>query len=267
MGQIGVKGIITLTTDFGIRDPYVGAVKGVILSINPFVNIIDITHEVYPQDIIGGAFAISQAYIYFPAGSIHVCVVDPGVGGERNPIAIKTERYVFVGPDNGIFSFVLGKERVLGCITLTNRNYFLDDISPTFHGRDIFAPAAAYISKGVSLYTLGIPVDNPVMLDIPEPSVNAHGVIGEVLYIDRFGNIITNIRKEDLKTIANPDAAVVSIKGVEIGGIAETYVDAGSKGLLALIGSSNHLEIACFKGSASDILGVKRGECVEVKGG
>ncbi len=261
-----MKGIITLTTDFGIIDPYVGAMKGVILSINPFVNIIDITHEICPQDIIGGAFAISQAYPYFPAGSIHVCVVDPGVGGKRSPIAIKTERYVFVGPDNGIFSFVLERERVLGCISLTNRDYFLDDISPTFHGRDIFAPAAAHISKGVGLYKLGIPVDNPFMLNIPKPSVSADAVIGEVLYIDHFGNLITNIRKEDLGSITNPDAATVSIKGVEIRGISETYVDAGS-GLLSLIGSSNHLEIACFKGSASDILGVKRGECVEVRGG
>ncbi|MBI5892601.1 MAG: SAM-dependent chlorinase/fluorinase [Deltaproteobacteria bacterium] len=241
-----MKQIITLATDFGIKDSYAGIMKGVILSINPDAKILDITHLVSHQNIFEGAIVISEAYKYFPKGTIHIGIVDPGVGSKRKPILIETDRYFFIGPDNGLFSLALKKERIKKAVHLTNKKYFLKDVSSTFHGRDIFAPVAAHLSLGKKPDSFGKPLNTrPQLIDMPEPIKKRGSIIGEVIYIDSFGNLII-------------------IKRIRIKGISKTYVD-GKKGLpIAVIGSSGNLEIACYADSASEILQIKQGEKVEV---
>lgn len=258
-----MKQIITLATDFGIKDSYAGIMKGVILSINPDAKILDITHLVSHQNIFEGAIVISEAYKYFPKGTIHIGIVDPGVGSKRKPILIETDRYFFIGPDNGLFSLALKKERIKKAVHLTNKKYFLKDVSSTFHGRDIFAPVAAHLSLGKKPDSFGKPLNTrPQLIDMPEPIKKRGSIIGEVIYIDSFGNLITNINKEDIARFNKP--LEIIIKRIRIKGISKTYVD-GKKGLpIAVIGSSGNLEIACYADSASEILQIKQGEKVEV---
>lgn len=255
-----MKRAITLTTDFGLKDPYVGIMKGVILSIDPTALIVDINHGISPHNIMEGAFSILQSYRYFPYGTIHVAVVDPGVGGKRRGIVVETDRYLFVGPDNGIFTWILEKESVRGVIHLTNKEYFLEEVSRTFHGRDIFAPVAAHLSRGLDPGRLGEPVDDPFRIPLPKPSREGKRIFGEVIYIDGFGNCITNIEEG----MIGDKRVLIRVKDLVIEGLSKTYEDGRGGVPLALIGSTSFLEIGVYGGSASALLGIGPGERVEV---
>ncbi|OGO07271.1 MAG: hypothetical protein A2Y61_02000 [Chloroflexi bacterium RBG_13_60_13] len=261
--------IITLTTDFGVEDAYVAALKGVILSINPRATMVDICHHVEAQNIAQGAFVLMTACPYFPDGTIHVAVVDPEVGGGRRAIVIKTERAVFIGPDNGVLSYAAlpaswegwPRESVwselppgLECFEITDPRYWRHPVSPTFHGRDVFAPVAAHISTGVPLREFGRAVSSIHVLPLPRPEALEGGdLLGHVLHIDHFGNIITDIQREDLP----PEKFRLEVGERSIASLGQTYCEAD--GLTALIGSSGHLEIALKNGSAARFLGVKIG--------
>ena len=200
--------IITLTTDFGTHDWFVGTMKGVILGIAPRAAIVDLTHEIPAGDIRAGAFALAAGFRFFPKGTVHVAVVDPGVGGARKAIAVQTSNYLFVGPDNGVLSLALAREKIKSVHSLGNANYFLRPISHTFHGRDIFAPVAAHLSRGTPMHKFGPARKDFIRLPWPQPRVRRGCIEGEVVFIDRFGNAITNIENASLNAglgAAHPD--------------------------------------------------------------
>ncbi len=256
--------VITLTSDFGLGDPYVAAMKGVILAVNPQAVIIDITHQVHPQAIAQGAFLLAAAVPYFPRGAIHLAVVDPGVGTARRALALRTPAATFLGPDNGLLSAALSQNlraqaspsgsrlplpEGYEAVALENRRYFREPVSATFHGRDIFAPAAAYLSLGLALSELGPPLSTIHVLPPFRALRQAEGTLrGRVLHIDRFGNLITDIRDEDLGT----GALVVEVAGQTIEGLSRTYGQ--GQGLIAYVGSWGYLEVALVGGSAAAAL-------------
>lgn len=250
---------ITLTTDFGLVDPYVGLMKGVILGLNPEVNIVDLCHEVAPQNIVQAAFLLKSSRHFFPSGTIHVVVVDPGVGTRRRAVALKTGDAFFVAPDNGVLSGVLEDPEAFEAVALTNPRYWHHPISSTFHGRDIFAPVAAHLSLGVSLYEFGEPVSNLITLPFPQPLEKEEEIIGQVVHIDRFGNLITNIEGSRLPR----EDFQIEVGGHCISGLSPSYAE-GSE-LLALIGSSGNLEIAVKNGSAAERLNLGAGDKIKVK--
>lgn len=255
--------IITLFTDFGTSDPYAGIMKGVILSINPGARIIDLCHTVPPQDIRAGGLIFKSAYSFFPDKTIHLAVVDPGVGSRRAPILIETEKFFFIGPDNGLFSHILSKEKVIKIIALANTDYFLENISSTFHGRDIFAPAAAHLSKGLAPETFGPLLNNPVMIDFPEPLILSSGEIkGEIIHADHFGNLITNIDRNCLEKSDKPFCA--EIKHLKIKKLLSCYADAENKEPFCLIGSTGQLEISVKNQSAQIQTGIKKGDKIRI---
>ncbi len=245
------KPIITLTTDFGTKDGYVGAVKGVIKRINPEVEVVDITHQIEPFDVLGAAFALSNFYRYFPKKTIHMVVVDPGVGSSRQPLLIKSEDFLFVGPDNGVFSFVFVNERITDIIIPSNKKYFLAELSGTFHARDIFAPVAAYLSWGVDIKEFGFSAKECFKLIIPEPKSSKKGLAGEIVHIDGFGNLVTNIGAEFLQ---KKKVAKIVVGKKQIKQMARSYFDIPEKEMGALVGSSGFLEIAANQESAQKIL-------------
>jgi S-adenosylmethionine hydrolase len=249
------SGIITLTTDFGERDPYVGMMKGVILSINPHARIVDITHGISAGSILEGSTIIKEAYRYFPLGSAHVGVIDPGVGGERRPIAVASKGHLFVGPDNGLFWPVIAEDPLAHVIHLTEKRYWMDTISSTFHGRDIFAPVAGHLSEGIDLFLMGQKIDDPVSLTYPVVGREEDLLVGEVIRVDHFGNLITNITAEDLAEFLSSGGLSVAIGGLVLEGIHTTYSEVSEGKPLALIGSSSLLEIAVNRGSARADLG------------
>lgn len=257
--------IITLTTDFGLDDGYVGAMKGVMLSIAPGATLVDITHAVPPQDIRRGMSVLRGATPYFPAGTVHLAIVDPGVGSRRRPIALQVGTQRFVGPDNGLFSGVIADAQAAG---LSVAVYHLDqpafwrpEISRTFHGRDIFAPVAAHLANGVPLEHLGTPVDDPVLLPLWQPERRADGhILGHVDHVDHFGNLISNIPAAWLAG----RRWTVAIAGRQVIGPQPTYAAVEPGELLALVSSSNHLEVAVRNGSAAALLGVQAGERIEL---
>ncbi len=252
--------VITLTTDFGLGDPYVGVLKGVILTINPLAVIIDLSHQVKPGGVIHGAAVLREAHPYFPRGAIHVAVVDPGVGGKRRPILVVAKNSLFIGPDNGIFWPIIGTLEDKKIYHLTNRKYFLDPISNTFHGRDIFAPAAAHLSMGVHPAQMGHVINDPVEFDFPAPSQREDILTGQVIRVDHFGNLITNIRGEDLGRLVKRGEPVISVGDLTVEGLQKTYSSVAKGGALALIGSSGFLEISVNLGRACDRAGVDGGE-------
>lgn len=259
--------IITLTTDFGLQDAYVGAMKGVILSIAPEVTIVDITHCVPPQAVAQAAFILAVTVPYFPLGTVHVVVVDPGVGSQRRPIAVQTSQAIFVAPDNGVLTPILQSSTSEGApvtvIHLTRREYWLPQVSYTFHGRDIFAPVAAYLARGVPITSLGEPIDDPVMLDLPRPRRLPDGSLqGQVVYVDQFGNLVTNIPAEWLDRTTQWQ---IEVAGHTVERLSATYSDVPSGHLLALIGSAGALELAMREGSAARALGIGIGEPVSVR--
>lgn len=249
--------IITLLSDFGTADGYAGVMHGVILSINPEAVVVDISHDIAPQDIHAAAFVLSTVYPYFPADTIHVIIVDPGVGSARRALAVRTASGMFVAPDNGVLSYVFAREKVSEVVHLTNARYWLSPLSDTFHGRDLFAPVAAHLSLGVSLNNLGSAIQDPVRFMVAEARVQNDGSIhGQVMHVDRFGNLITNIPRELLPT---GRMWRVRVGGYEVGGLVKIYALAGDGSLLALIGSSGYLEIAVRNGNAAAMLQVGRG--------
>ena len=257
--------IITLTTDFGTTDIFVGVMKGVIFNINPDAKIIDITHDIEPQDVYAGAFLLSSAYHYFPPGTIHVGVIDPGVGSTRRAIAVETKRYCFVVPDNGLLSHVLCNETVCCAINLTNPKYFLPQVSDTFHGRDIFAPVAAHISRGVSLNSLGEQITNIAQIPISTPNTSESEIIGHIPYIDRFGNLITNISQELFESVKRGRHFIIFVKDRQIQRICRAYAESSVGELLGIFSSFGNLEIAINEGNAAETLGVKRGNLIKIR--
>lgn len=259
--------IITLTTDFGYRDPFVGIMKGVILNINPLANIVDITHGLSPQNIMEAAFTIETSFASFPSKTIHVVVVDPGVGSIRRPILVITDHYYFIGPDNGVFSQIYKLSETLTVIHITAEHYFMPQRSSTFHGRDIFAPAAAWLSKGINVTNFGDPIDDYVNIPIPVPVMASKNIIeGEVIYIDRFGNVITNIKTQNIDELLGSKTEGkfrVIVKGSEAP-LKNYYSEAAGNRLYSLINSFGYLELFVKEGNASSNFGITVGEKVGV---
>lgn len=243
--------IITLTTDFGTRDWFVGAIKGVILGIQPKAIIVDLAHDIHSGDIRGGAFSLMAGGSLFPKGTVHVAVVDPGVGGPRPAIAVRTVNYFFVGPDNGVLSFALGRERIKSIHRLENETFFLQPVSRTFHGRDIFAPVAAHLSRGVAIEAFGPVFKNFVRLDWPRLRVRDGRIEGEIVYVDRFGNLITSIDVESLRKFGDKPCEVF-VGSKRICPIAPFYGAVSVGRPLAVTGSSGFLEIAVNGASAAE---------------
>jgi S-adenosylmethionine hydrolase len=257
------SGVVTLLTDFGLDDPYVGIVKGVILGIFPEARLVDLTHRIPPQDIRRGALALEAAYRAFPRGTVHLAVVDPGVGGPRRAVALRADGHYFVGPDNGLLGFLLDRPGVVA-VTLTRPAFHRPAPSRTFHARDLFAPVAAYCARGVPLERLGPPARGLTRLTWPRARRGRAGVRGEVLLADAFGNLLTSVTVADLP--ASPAECVVEIAGQRIVGVAGTYGERPPGGLGAVIDSSGRLEIFVREGSARERLGLSAGTPVRVSG-
>ncbi|MFP4346648.1 MAG: SAM hydrolase/SAM-dependent halogenase family protein [Thermodesulfobacteriota bacterium] len=261
---------ISLTTDFGLSDEYVGVMKGTILSVNPNATMIDITHQVDPQDVLQAAGLIRSAYRYFPAGTVHLVVVDPGVGTGRPILAAEGGGHRFVAPDNGILAPLRQDGVIQNLHRVENGDYFLHPVSSTFHGRDIFAPVAAHLSAGLSPAALGpaIPSAEMAGLDLPTPTSSASGdLVGAVLFIDHFGNLITNIDTEHLekwRNSARREKLMIKIGNHRIQGLSPSYESAGFQKPLAIIGSRGYLEIAVNRGNARQVLGAGKRDRVRI---
>jgi S-adenosyl-L-methionine hydrolase (adenosine-forming) len=258
--------VITLTTDFGTSDWFVGTMKGVIASLAPGTSVVDLTHDLPPGDIRGGAFALAASFRFFPKGTVHLAVVDPGVGSRRRAIAVQTGNGVFVGPDNGVLSWALTKEKIRAIRALEIEAYFLQPVSRTFHGRDVFAPVAAHLSRGVPIQKLGPALKDYMRLDWPEPRARRDGFAGEVVYIDRFGNAITNLESRLLR---GADTASCEIYGRRrrVCPLRNYYQAVATKTPVALVGSSGFLEIAVNGASAEKVLGLRIGTRVVLRTG
>jgi S-adenosylmethionine hydrolase len=258
--------LITLSTDFGLNDPYVGVMKGVILGINPQVRLIDLSHALSYHRLSQAAFMLYSATDYFPKGSVHLAVVDPEVGGARRLITFKGGEHYWVGPDNGLLTLVLKKHSPSRIIHITNPSFFLKKLSFTFHGRDILAPVAAHLSLGIPVEEMGPAISDPVLLSIPEPVIGDKEIIGEVLWADHFGNLITNIPQEVLDTSRTHRALTVWVNSEPIPEIFRTYSQGPPGRLMALIGSSGYLEIACNLGRADEQVGFDpmRGQTIRI---
>lgn len=256
--------IITLTTDFGTDDWFVGTMKGVIGTISPKSAVVDITHAIASADIRAGAFALAASYQYFRRGTIHVAIVDPGVGSKRRAIAIQTERYFFVGPDNGVLSFALRNEKIKAVRALNNKGYFLETLSQTFHGRDVFAPVAAHLARGLAIAKLGPAAAEFVRLDWPQPMLASGSSAGEIVYVDKFGNAITNIPVASLAKLAGSHFEI--LKGRKrLCPFGDFYQSVPMGRAVAVPGSSGYLEIAVNGGNASAIFGLRPADRVEVR--
>jgi len=273
--------VVTLTSDFGAADGYVGVMKGVILSIAPEARLVDLSHQLPPQDVRRAAFLLATAVPFFPPGTVHLAVVDPGVGTSRRPIALQTPQARFIGPDNGVLSYVLSEAEEWEAVELSDPAYFLPHVSSTFHGRDVFAPAAAHLAAGVSLERLGLPLTDPVVLPLPRLMIGSGRVEGEVLYADRFGNLVTSVgrmcwegdqlvlvpafRRETSPPLRIKAAtARVNLAGRVLRGIGRTYGEAGVGEPASLVGSAGFLEVAVRRGNARERLGARPGDPVEV---
>ena len=256
--------VITLTTDFGLRDSYVAIMKGVILSICPSVRIIDISHEVRKFDVLSGAFILASAFSYFPKGTIHVGVVDPGVGTERKAIAIKTKNYFFIGPDNGLLTLASKIDGIVEIRLIENEELFLQNVSSTFHGRDIFAPVAAHIARGVKVEEIGRRIDDFINLSLEFGKIEEGKIKGKIVHIDRFGNLITSIEGKLLLDMIDYGGKVTMELGDEHFELPllKSYGYAKEGDLLLTIGGSGFVEISVNKGSAFKRLGASVGEKV-----
>jgi S-adenosylmethionine hydrolase len=256
--------IITLLTDFGLKDPYVASMKGVILTINPQCTLVDITHQVGPHDIKEGAFSLAQTYSNFPKGTIHLAVVDPGVGSPRKPILFVTQNYLFVGPDNGLLTLALKREKLKKVIALSKMEFFLPAVSSTFHGRDVFAPVAAHLSLGIEPKSFGRVIKSWNEISFPEPVLGQQKLIGEIVHIDAFGNLISNIDYKNLLKLSKGRLPVIKIGKRTMGGLKKGYWEGRKGEPTALIGSGGFLEISVREGNAQKLFDVKRGDKVTV---
>lgn len=261
-----MRPVIALLSDFGSRDHYVGTMKGVILGICPDATLVDISHDIPPHDVMEGALQLAATARYFPAGTIFVAVVDPGVGSRRRGVAVDTGDYRFVGPDNGIFTQVLADLPLKKAVELTERRYGRPTVSRTFEGRDRFAPAAAWLAKGIQLPALGRAAVDLVRLDIPVAEVGDTAIRGAVLHVDRFGNLVTNVERKSFERFASGRQVQVSVGTRSVERLVATYADIPPGEVCALFGSTDHLEVAANSGSAADMLGVTRGGAVTITG-
>lgn len=251
--------IITLTTDFGTSDHLVGAMKGVILNVNPAARIVDINHSVVPFDILDGALSIANAYKYFPPRTIHVIVVDPGVGTDRRPLLVSGEKQFFVAPDNGVLSVIYERE---SCTVrhITAEHYFLNPVSPTFHGRDIFAPTAAWLSKAFQTEAFGNPITDFVRFTLPKAKANGQAVKGVVLRVDAFGNLMTNLTADDIPIGTLGGGPIkLAVAGKPVAKFAQTFAGGGPGEPIAILGSAGYIEVAVNRGNAARTLGANRG--------
>lgn len=258
-----MRNVITLTTDFGLQDYYVSAMKAVMLGIAPDVRLVDISHEIPSQDIMAGSWILKNSAMLFPSGTVHLVVVDPGVGTNRNPIALRIADQYFVGPDNGIFS-LLTQDQDFSAVRLTNHRYWRDHPSNTFHGRDIFAPAAAHLSDGVKLEDLGEPLDELVTYRWTVPIADKDGLEGMVIHIDKFGNLITNISESLLREVIGEKSVKIYVGNTILDEIASTFGKVTEGEPVVYIGSSGMLEIGINKGNAEEMLGVQKGAQISI---
>jgi S-adenosylmethionine hydrolase len=255
--------IVTLTTDFGLKDPYVAEMKAVILSISPSATIVDITHQIGKFDIRMGAYVLASAVPYFPRGSIHVAVVDPGVGTKGQPIIVQSKQGCFVGPDNGVLALAARNEDIVRIHKIANQKLMLPKVSNTFHGRDIFAPAAAYLTKGVSLAEFGSEINKLVRPEFAKTVRRKGMLVGEVVHIDDFGNVITNFGRGELESMEIKHTINIKLKKVRLRlKLCKAYADVPKERPLALIGSHDFLEISVNQGSAAEVFKIKSGDKV-----
>lgn len=258
--------VITLLTDFREKDGYIGIMKGVIAGIAPDANVIDLSHEISPQNVREAAYLLGRSYPYFPVGSIHCCVVDPGVGTSRYGMAARLGDHYFVGPDNGLFSILyherLALDEPIQMVALSDPAYQLKKVSRTFHGRDIFAPAAAHLAAGVDILQLGEPISEPVLLNLPQPQREEDEMLGEIIHVDAFGNLASNIR---FTRVPRQSAVRVSLGGLYDIPLRKTFGEAYTGQIIAVVDSFGFLAISVVNGNASRELGYGLGEQIRVK--
>jgi S-adenosyl-L-methionine hydrolase (adenosine-forming) len=257
--------IVTLTTDFGTADPYVGSMKGVMLSIERRLRIVDLSHDLPAHEIVPAALLLREACPRFPAGTIHVAVVDPGVGSPRKPVLLRVGKHFYVGPDNGLFGLLVNDFGLEAAWVLENPRFFLPEVSGTFHGRDIFAPVAAHLAGGVPPETFGSRTKTLVPLEIPACRANGTSLAGQVLWIDRFGNCITNLPACLVSARAARAPLLVKTPSKRLVGLADSYASVGVGEPLAVIGSTGYLEIACNQRRADELLGLRKGDPILVE--
>lgn len=260
--------IVTLTTDFGISEHYVGAIKGVVYSVNPTALIVDICNSVNSYDLLDGALTVAQAYSYYPPNTLHVVIVDPGVGTARRPILANTGKHLFLAPDNGILSLVYEREESVSVRHVTAQHYFLQPISNTFHGRDVFAPVAGWLSKGVDVEKFGEIVTDFVRFTAPKPKPVGDNLFkGIVIKVDKFGNLVTNITPRDLPQLFTPDPPTfkILVGKAEITKMKATYADGAPGEVFGVLGSMGYLEIVTNRGSAQNTIGAGKGSEVGIK--
>lgn len=258
---------IVLLTDFGNQDHFVGVMKGVIYSITPYVNIIDLCHEIPIGNITKAALVLKNSFKYFPKESVFVVVVDPGVGSDRKKLLIKTDKYYFVGPDNGVFSYTLENSKIIKIIELTNDKYWLKPISNTFHGRDIFSPIAAYIINGINIMNFGNEINSYKRLPFINPEFNKNEILGKIIDIDKFGNLISNISIDFLNKYlkVNKDKYLIEISNKIIYGIKDFYSEVKQGEPIVLVGSTGMLEVSIYMNNASIILDTKINDPIKIK--
>lgn len=256
--------IITVLSDFGSRDAYVAAMKGVILGINPEARLVDLTHEIPPHDIMAAAFVLAEAAPFFPERTIHLAVVDPGVGSARRGLAAQARGQYCIGPDNGLFHFLFRDAPDLAIVSLENPAYFLAEVAATFHGRDIFAPVAAHLSRGLALEKLGPAITDPVLLPVSEPVFGGDLVEGQIVYVDRFGNLVSNIIWDKMAKWLDAGELRLEVGRLSLNRLSRTYADAAPGEALALKGSHGYLEIACRQANAASLLKEGKGTLIKI---
>ena len=260
-----MRPVIALLSDFGTRDHYAGTMKGVVIGICPDVTLIDITHDITPHDVVEGALQLAASYRFFPPGTIFLAIVDPGVGSSRRGIAAEAGDYRFVAPDNGVLTAVLRELPPKRVVELTERRYARPTVSRTFEGRDRFAPAAAWLAKGIQLSALGRTVTTYQHLDLPVADIGDTLLAGVVLLVDRFGNLVSNIERRTFEAFTRGQPVSLRVAGRPVAGVVATYADIRAGEVCALFGSTDHLEFAVNGGSAADTLSVGRGAAVEIE--
>jgi S-adenosylmethionine hydrolase len=261
----GAAPIVTLTTDFGCKDPFVGIMKGVILSINPQVRLVDLTHDIERFNVEEAFYSLSYSYQFFPRGTIHLVVVDPGVGTGRRPLLAETGESFFLAPDNGALSFLFDQDEEFTVRTIESEKYLRLPVSQTFHGRDVFASVAAWLSRGIKPEKIGPVITDYKELNIPQLLISEHGVLGEVVHVDGFGNLITNIQRRHLEALSRKGKEFIAeIKGSQIRGIFNAYAENNTDAPGMIINSFELLEIFVYRGNAQNKTGILRGERVHV---
>lgn len=256
--------IIALLTDFGLSDNFVGVMKGVIYRINPEAKIVDLCHQIESHNIHEAAFLLKKSYPYFSEGTVFVVVVDPGVGGERKPIIVKTEKYLFVAPDNGVLSFLVERD-IKKIIHITNEEYFLKPVSRTFHGRDIFAPVAAYLSEGERIENFGSAIKDMERIELPAPGVEKNRLLGEIISVDRFGNLITNINRDVFLQFIERKKFRIVIGETRISKISSSYQEGKEGSPIAIFDSFDNLEISLYRSDASRSLNLNKGSKIYIE--